>query len=270
MNLKPYVTVKELIAVLNMYPKDTTVLGLSGAVVGTVLEIQESHDDIGLKNIVMVWYKDESELDVSGDMHDHSEPLIPKILPSEELHTCNLYTHAMKESSKSTLGLNMESLNGYDGTSKTYFDFEKTIGNSEWMYNPEHEELKAALVSSGMNQYIDKLKLTPVKCVLNYEEAAKYLKTDKTLMCVKNIDLGVYFFTDNYLIGRIKQVKIIPPSFVPSSCGLPLEVTPREGLADGMVRTIDDYVNVFCENYKRIETVDELVDLLLSLENQND
>lgn len=276
MNLRPYVTVKELMTALSKYPEDTTVLGLSGAVVGTVLGIQESHDVGDIKNIVMVWYKDESDIEILGDIHGHSEvseinedispPLIPEIIASQLLHLDNLYTHTENESYKSMLGLNIKNLNGYDDASKTYIDLEKTLEWNERMYSQEHEELKIALMSSGMNQYIEKLKLVPAKCVLNYEEAMKYLETDKTIMCVKNSGLGVYFFTDNYLIGRLKEIRIIPPGFVPSSGGLPLEVTPREGLADGIIKTLDDYISVFCKNLRRLETVDELVDLLLKLE----
>lgn len=67
-----------------------------------------------------------------------------------------------------------------------------------------------------------------------------------------------YFFTDKYTFG----IDVLPASFVPSCTTLPLHVTPRPGLEDGVVDTLEKLIMVFNYDEQRIENMEDLVELL--------
>ena len=94
----------------------------------------------------------------------------------------------------------------------------------------------------------------PVKGVLTKEE----VKFNDNLMVICNVDSEDFFFTDDYCLGT----GYLPESWVPSWCGLPLVVTPRECVPEGRVETVDQYIAVFHPKGRLIETIDELIDVL--------
>lgn len=69
---------------------------------------------------------------------------------------------------------------------------------------------------------------------------------------------SIYFFTDDHCFG----VGVLPEGFVPCTSVFPHSVCPRPGLEDGLVDTLDKYIEVYHKNDTRIESIDELVEFL--------
>jgi hypothetical protein len=70
----------------------------------------------------------------------------------------------------------------------------------------------------------------------------------------------------------VGQRKILPdPKFgsellgvTPVTSYLPMAVTPREGLEDGVIYTVDDYIKIFYKEDTLINSFDELVEFFVS------
>jgi hypothetical protein len=72
------------------------------------------------------------------------------------------------------------------------------------------------------------------------------------------MDANMFFFTDNHCFGNGQ----LPSGWVPCSQSFPLMVTPREGLEDGVIDTIEKFVSVFESDAKQITSMDELLEIL--------
>lgn len=71
-------------------------------------------------------------------------------------------------------------------------------------------------------------------------------------------EVTYYFFSDDHLYGYINEKNKL--NFVPTSSYLPQRVTPRKGLVDGHVNTLDEYISVFFpEGDILLETFNDLI-----------
>lgn len=77
-------------------------------------------------------------------------------------------------------------------------------------------------------------------------------------------DFKYFFFSDDHGFGH----GVLPDDFVPCTAYLPLEVTPREGLEDGIVDTVEKYMFIFCKDKKQINSIEELCEYLNTREDQ--
>jgi hypothetical protein len=60
------------------------------------------------------------------------------------------------------------------------------------------------------------------------------------IITITNLSLGQFFFTTDHC-----QNHGLGPDWVPCTATLPMHVVPRPCVPDGIVRTKEDYVNVF-------------------------
>lgn len=67
-----------------------------------------------------------------------------------------------------------------------------------------------------------------------------------------------FFFVNDYCYGLNRVEGKLPEHWVPCSFGLPMKVTPREGLESGWVQTIDQWIFVFESDATLIESEDQL------------
>lgn len=72
---------------------------------------------------------------------------------------------------------------------------------------------------------------------------------------------GYYFFSDDHLFGY-KDEKNKLRDVVPTTSYLPMSVTPRTGLEDGVVNTVDDYIKIFHKEDTLINSFDELIEFI--------
>ena len=76
---------------------------------------------------------------------------------------------------------------------------------------------------------------------------------EKTLIVHHSLKRKQYFFSTDHCQGvklkgnKVVRKSIIPKDFVPVTYCLPNSVVPRPELPDGIVRTKEDYVKIFCE-----------------------
>lgn len=94
--------------------------------------------------------------------------------------------------------------------------------------------------------------------VITTEQALVRSHHSKTLVTCVSQKHGVYFFTDNHCFGY----PYLPNDFVPCTSSFPMKVAPREGLEDGWIQTIEQYIAVFHYDEKQISTLEELVALI--------
>ncbi len=106
------------------------------------------------------------------------------------------------------------------------------------------------------------------KIILNKEEMQAYLDLNtKAISTVefKYNDKWYWFYSDDYCHGKgitwgtNKLVNIDP---IPSRLYLPYKVIPREGLIDGLVKTLDEFIFVFRPNDHQITSVEEYLEIL--------
>ena len=71
------------------------------------------------------------------------------------------------------------------------------------------------------------------------------------------VDNGSFFFTDDHCFG----VNVLPDPWVPCTSNIPRRITPRPGIEDGIIDTLEKYVQLF-ENGHQITSIDQLVDIL--------
>ena len=77
---------------------------------------------------------------------------------------------------------------------------------------------------------------------------------------VVNKNEKVMFFVSSHVFG----CGVLPKSYVPITFTVPSEIVPRPGCETGVIRTIDDYLDLFHPNHKLIESTKELVEYLNS------
>lgn len=95
-----------------------------------------------------------------------------------------------------------------------------------------------------------------IKGVLTTEEMQAKVDAGQTITC--NRDDNVFFFSDDYCIG----VSYLPGCLVPSSTVIPYPISPREEFPDGLIKNVQEYINLHHKNKKQMNTVDELIDYL--------
>lgn len=99
------------------------------------------------------------------------------------------------------------------------------------------------------------------KGVLTKQEAQERVSRNGRLEIMTEVGAAngrnAFFFVDDYCLGQ----GILPDRFVPSSCNLPMSVTPRVGLPSGKVTNVDEYLTIFRSRVTDhpIESLDDLV-----------
>lgn len=97
-----------------------------------------------------------------------------------------------------------------------------------------------------------------VKGILTSEEAFVRAKRTKTVVVISSFEEKKFFFSDDHCFG----VRVLPGHWVPSTSVFPMSVTPRPGLEDGIIDTIEKYISVFEKEREQINSIDELIDVL--------
>jgi hypothetical protein len=77
----------------------------------------------------------------------------------------------------------------------------------------------------------------------------------KSIITISNLSTGQYFFTTDHC-----QEHGLGPDWVPCTATLPMHVVPRPCVPDGIVRTKEDYVNVFYTDDTEIPNPDPTFD----------
>ncbi len=99
---------------------------------------------------------------------------------------------------------------------------------------------------------------------MSKEEAQKQLDSDTPHLLIKDNglcligDRKVFFLSDDGGWGHT----VLPKEFVAVSQRLPAFATPRPGLENGCIDTVDKFMLVYCRNEKLLNTIEELVDYL--------
>ncbi len=115
---------------------------------------------------------------------------------------------------------------------------------------------KEKLLNNSTFAKMKKSKGVPIKGVLSKKEVEEQF--GRNITSVANVDTNDFFFTDDYCIG----VDYLPSEWVPSHTNLPIRVTKRDSLPDGIIDTVDKYISIFHNDGRLIETVEELIDTL--------
>ena len=84
------------------------------------------------------------------------------------------------------------------------------------------------------------------------------LSRQGTFISVSNRNHGIVFFTNDHCFG----VGVLPKDFFTCTSVLPENVAPRKGLESGVITNIDEYVAVYYDDCRIIESTQELVDYL--------
>jgi hypothetical protein len=92
--------------------------------------------------------------------------------------------------------------------------------------------------------------------VLNSEEQKLYMSSTFGVQVIANQE--VFWFTDDCTLGG----GLLPKDFVPSSTQVPHNVVLREDLPSGVVKSIEDLINVYYKGKRQINNIDELVEYL--------
>ena len=77
-----------------------------------------------------------------------------------------------------------------------------------------------------------------------------------TVITFSNHERGEVFFSTDHCQG-VMDDSIIDRSWTPVTARLPVHITPRPGYENGIVRTIDGYIDVFYSGMKLIANPDE-------------
>ena len=84
------------------------------------------------------------------------------------------------------------------------------------------------------------------------------LSRQGTFISVVNRSKGVAFFTNDHCFGY----DVLPDDFTSCTSVVPQTVVPRKGLESGVITNIDEYVAVYYDDCRIIESTQELVDYL--------
>lgn len=134
------------------------------------------------------------------------------------------------------------------------------LQNTDWIEKRDYSvnyvfEKEKLLTNSAMAKNLAKSGRS-VKGILTTEEMQAKVDAGQTIQCVR--DNNVFFFTDDYCMG----VDYLPKCFVPSSTVIPHNVTPREAFPDGIIKNVQDYIRLYENDKKQLNTVDEFIDYL--------
>lgn len=91
--------------------------------------------------------------------------------------------------------------------------------------------------------------------VLSSVDAAVRAKAVGTLVVHSNRQKNLFFFSDSHMF-----MHPLLKGWVPKTCVFPDHVTPREGLEDGIIDTVEKYLFIFEQGKQQINSIDELVD----------
>ncbi len=105
---------------------------------------------------------------------------------------------------------------------------------------------------------IDKYPISILTSILTLEEANANIINYGTLITCSSHKDKVIFFTNNHLFNY----GLLSSEFVASTVCIPMNVVPREGLEDGIVKDAEDYLRIFYKDCRLITSVDDLVDFL--------
>lgn len=90
------------------------------------------------------------------------------------------------------------------------------------------------------------------------QERMMALSRQGTFISVCNRNHGIVFFTNDHCFG----VGVLPKDFFTCTSVLPENVAPRKGLESGVITNIDEYIAVYYDDCRIIESTQELVDYL--------
>lgn len=79
-----------------------------------------------------------------------------------------------------------------------------------------------------------------------------------TFVSVSNRNHGIAFFTNDHCFG----IGVLPKDFVACTSVVPQNVAPRKGLESGVITNIDEYIAIYYDDCRIIESTQELVDYL--------
>lgn len=79
-----------------------------------------------------------------------------------------------------------------------------------------------------------------------------------SVISVCNRNHGIVFFTNDHCFG----IGVLPKDFFTCTSVLPENVAPRKGLESGVITNIDEYIAVYYDDCRIIESTQELVDYM--------
>lgn len=97
-----------------------------------------------------------------------------------------------------------------------------------------------------------------LKGVLTTAEASERAELTRTIVIISSVEHEVFFFADDHCFGY----KVLPESFVPSTMTYPMWVVPRKEVPTGRLDTAQLYIDIFCDEQRQINSIEELVELL--------
>lgn len=93
------------------------------------------------------------------------------------------------------------------------------------------------------------------KGVLTSQEAyIRALGKHRSVISISSLEDNVFFFSDDHIFGY----KVMPKTFVPGTTQFPMSVAPRECVPDGIISTIEQYIEVFHKGQRQITSIEEL------------
>lgn len=98
------------------------------------------------------------------------------------------------------------------------------------------------------------------KGILTREEAQKFIEKNGHIFHVVDVNTLINFYTDSYTFG----FNVLPKSFVPSTTFLPLTVTARDCVKQGIINTEEQFYAVFVYQETFVQSLDELLEKLNS------
>ena len=90
------------------------------------------------------------------------------------------------------------------------------------------------------------------------QNRANNMPRQSTFISVVNNVHRVAFFTNDHCFGY----DVLPDDFTSCTIVVPQTVAPRKGLESGTITNIEEYIFVYYDDLKIIESVEELVELL--------
>ena len=100
---------------------------------------------------------------------------------------------------------------------------------------------------------------TKTKGVLTTEEAKQFF--NRSISAISSLKHRVFFFTDDYCLG-VGIPEMNRCGFVPSSTGIPHHIVARDEFPDGMIWSVEDYIRLYYKDYRQLNTIEELLELL--------
>lgn len=123
------------------------------------------------------------------------------------------------------------------------------------------EDLKTRLMNSSAFSKYAKRNGHVLKYVLTLEEAKECISKYGSITAISSVKEPVVFFTDDYCFG-LGVDEMQAKKFVSGTTAIPITVTPRPSVPDGVVDTIEKYIAVFEKDSRIITSLDELAEYL--------